>query len=338
MARAVAVTITETPPKPPSRARYTPKRAVPPPSAALLQPHSRTIAVLVDEEHAGGFESCADGIYSLCRDGPSAALEVDDRGETELASFCQGRLGQIKESAGCTALCRGHGAQHFMLIAAGTTQMPIYTIPAAAPGLPADQTPSRRDSLKAGTTAATVAMLAVPVAILPKEAKASAPGTSPITALWDQWQPLKCEHVRLTADVEAASARYLSVRPPLPAKPMRIRPLRLRHRFSRTDAPGGIPALGLRETLAEPRRGVLGRSVHACAAEPSGSASTIVARRRGSTSTQQFAARLQPTAETCRYCPAASSRTYQAVVSRWTTTNQVSTSPSIGRTITPPPQ
>ncbi|MFG1284869.1 twin-arginine translocation signal domain-containing protein [Xanthobacter autotrophicus] len=51
--------------------------------------------------------------------------------------------------------------------------MPNPTVPAAAPGLPVSQKPSRRAFLKAGTTAATAALVAVPVAILPNEADAA---------------------------------------------------------------------------------------------------------------------------------------------------------------------
>lgn len=67
--------------------------------------------------------------------------------------------------------------------------MPSPTVPAAALGLPADQKSSRRALLKVGT-AATAALIAVPVAILPGEADAAMWKDSRIASLWAQWQAL----------------------------------------------------------------------------------------------------------------------------------------------------
>ncbi len=97
--------------------------------------------------------------------------------------------------------------------------MPNPTVPAAAPGLPTAQIPSRRGLLKASTAAATM-----PVAVLPREAEATPASTSRIPALWEKWQALKPEHTRLTAAAEAARARYLSARPPLPREAYAIPP------------------------------------------------------------------------------------------------------------------
>lgn len=102
--------------------------------------------------------------------------------------------------------------------------MPNPTVPAAAPGLPSAQIPSRRGLPKAGTAAVTMAMLSAPVAALPREAEAAPASTGPIPALWKKWQALKPEHERLTVEAEAARARYRSARPPLPHEAYAIPP------------------------------------------------------------------------------------------------------------------
>lgn len=94
--------------------------------------------------------------------------------------------------------------------------MPNPTVPAAAPGLPAAQKPSRRAFLKAGTSAATAALAAVPVALLPREADAAVAGDTRIASLWAQWQVLKPEYEHLVAEDRAARDRYLAAQPALP--------------------------------------------------------------------------------------------------------------------------
>lgn len=94
--------------------------------------------------------------------------------------------------------------------------MPNPTVPAAAPGLPAPEKPSRRTFLKAGSSVATAALAAVPVTLVPREADAAIASDSRIASLWAQWQALKPEYENLVAQDRAARDRYLAAKPALP--------------------------------------------------------------------------------------------------------------------------
>ncbi len=80
----------------------------------------------------------------------------------------------------------------------------------------ADGLKNRRAVLKATGALGTIAALAVPVVILPKEAEAAALINSPVPALWARWRAIKPEYTRITAEAEAARNRYLAAEPALP--------------------------------------------------------------------------------------------------------------------------